>query len=242
MVENKDKIKANYHKVLEHIQRAAESVGRDPAEVKLVVVTKGHSLEVLHTVIEMGVLHIGENRVEEALPKMKALAPQTGVQWHMIGHVQSRKALQVCEHFNYLHSLDRIKLSLRLDRFSGEIGRILPVLLQFNVSGEETKSGWSAFDENEWNNLLPEIATILDMHNLEVRGLMTMAPYSLNPEASRPLFLRLAKLREFLASQFPNVKWDQLSMGMSIDYEVGIQEGATFVRIGTAILGERIYT
>jgi len=242
MVENKEKIKANYYKVLEHIQRAAESVGRDPAEVNLVVVTKGHSLEVLQTVIELGVLNIGENRVEEALPKMKALPPQTGVQWHMIGHVQSRKAILVCEHFNYMHSLDRIKLALRLDRFSGEIGRVIPVLLELNVSGEETKSGWPAYDEEEWNSLLPEIGTILDLHNLEVQGLMTMAPYSLDPEASRPFFVRLAKLREFFASQFPSVKWDQLSMGMSSDYEVGIQEGATFVRIGTAILGERIYT
>jgi pyridoxal phosphate enzyme (YggS family) len=241
MVESKEKIKANYHRVLERIHKAAESVGRDPAEVSLVVVTKGHSLEVIQEVIEMGILHIGENRVEEALPKMKVLPTQTGVQWHMIGHVQSRKAQQVCEHFNYFHALDRMKLARRLDLFSGEIGRVLPVLLQFNVSGEGTKSGWLAHDEKEWNRLLPEIAALLDLHNLEVRGLMTMAPYSLNPEDSRPFFTCLAKLQGFLASQFPGVKFDQLSMGMSGDYEVGIQEGATFVRIGTAILGERIF-
>lgn len=242
MAERKENLKSNYHKVLERIHRAAESVGRVPADVNLVVVTKGHSLEVLQTVIEMGVHHIGENRVEEALPKMKALPAQTGVQWHMIGHVQSRKAKQVCEHFNNFHALDRMKLARRLDRFSGEIGRVLPVLLQFNVSGEGTKSGWLVDDENEWNSLLPEVADILDLHNLEVQGLMTMAPYSLTPEDSRPFFVRLAKLREFLASQFPEANWDQLSMGMSTDYEVGIQEGATYVRIGTAILGERIYT
>jgi uncharacterized pyridoxal phosphate-containing UPF0001 family protein len=112
--------------------------------------------------------------------------------------------------------------------------------LQFNVSGEGTKSGWLADDENEWNSLLPEIAALFDLHNLEIQGLMTMAPYSLNPEDSRPYFARMTKLQEFLATQFPNTKWDELSMGMSGDFEVGIQEGATFVRIGTAILGERI--
>jgi uncharacterized pyridoxal phosphate-containing UPF0001 family protein len=115
MAEDKESIKANYYKVLERIHRAAESVGRDPVDVTLVVVTKGHSLDVVQTVIEMGVLHIGENRVEEALPKMKALSAQTGVQWHMIGHVQSRKAHQVCEYFNYFHALDRTKLARRLD-------------------------------------------------------------------------------------------------------------------------------
>jgi pyridoxal phosphate enzyme (YggS family) len=241
MAESREKIKENYHIVLERIQRAAESVGRNPGDVNLIVVTKGHSIEVLHMLIEMGVLQIGENRVEEALLKMKTLPPQTGVQWHMIGHVQSRKAKQVCEHFYYLHALDRMKLAQRLDRYSNEMGRVFPAILQFNVSGEGTKSGWLANDENEWNNLLPEVGTILELHNLEVQGLMTMAPYSLNPEDSRPFFVRLAKLREFLASQFPSVKWDQLSMGMSSDYEVGIQEGATFVRIGTAILGKRVY-
>jgi pyridoxal phosphate enzyme (YggS family) len=241
MTENKESIEANYNRVLERINNAAKSVGRDPADVTLVVVTKGHSLDVIQTVIEIGVRHIGENRVEEALPKMKALRAQSGVQWHMIGHVQSRKAQQVCENFNYFHALDRMKLARRLDRFSGEIGRVLPVLLQFNVSGEGTKSGWLADDENEWGSLLPEIAAVLDLHNLKVRGLMTMAPYSLTPEDSRQYFFRMARLREFLSAQFPNIKWDQLSMGMSGDYEVGIQEGATFVRIGTAILGERIY-
>jgi hypothetical protein len=134
-----------------------------------------------------------------------------------------------------------MKLARRLDRFAGEIGRKLPVLLQFNVSGEGTKSGWLANNENEWKSLLPEIATLIGLPNLDVQGLMTMAPYSTNPEDSRPFFIRLAKLRDFLASQLPNVRWNQLSMGMSGDYEVGIQEGATMVRIGTAILGERIY-
>jgi len=241
MIDKKEKILANYNIVQERIHKAAVSVGRDPAQVKLVVVTKGHTVEVIQTLIENGVTHIGENRVEEALPKMKALADQTSVQWHMIGHVQSRKAQQVCEHFNFFHAMDRLKLVYRLDRFSQEINRVLPVLLQFNVSGEETKSGWSAYDESGWESFLPDIAQVLELSHVDVQGLMTMAPYNQAPEDSRPVFARLARLRDFLACKFPSAKWDQLSMGMSGDFEVGIQEGATLVRIGTAILGERIY-
>jgi pyridoxal phosphate enzyme (YggS family) len=233
-------IQENYRKVLQRIEKAAESVGRDPAEVKLVVVTKGRPLSVIRTLMEIGVKHLGENRVEEAIPKLMAFPNQIEVQWHMIGHVQSRKARQVCEHFSYFHALDRIKLARRLDRSSEEFNRVLPVLLQFNVSGEGTKSGWLADEENEWSRMLPEISEVIEMKNLNVQGLMTMAPYSQNPEDARPVFVRLRNLRDYLAAQFPQTKWDQLSIGMSGDYEVGVQEGATLVRIGTAILGERI--
>lgn len=241
MADHPEKILENYKNVQGRITEAAESAGRNPADVRLVVVTKGHELNVIKEIIEMGVTHIGENRVDEAIPKMKALADQSGVQWHMIGHVQSRKAQQVSEHFNFFHALDRLKLGRRLNRFSQEASRILPVLLQFNVSGEQSKSGWSAQDENTWDQLLPEVEEVLALEHLRVEGLMTMAPYSLNPEDSRPVFIRLAKLREFLADKFPAASWEHLSMGMSGDYEVGIQEGATLVRIGTAILGERSY-
>jgi hypothetical protein len=159
----------------------------------------------------------------------------------MIGHVQSRKARQVCEHFNLIHSLDRIKLANKLDRFAKEFQRVLPVLLQFNVSGEETKSGWAAYNEAGWSELLPEMENIIQMKNLEVRGLMTMAPFSQNPEEARPFFVKLRKLRDFLAKKFPETSWDELSMGMSGDYEVGVQEGATIVRIGTAIVESKAF-
>ena len=241
MVEEKDIIFENYRKVLDRIEKAASSVGRDLEEVSLVVVTKLRSVDTVKTLIDIGVKDIGENRVEEAVPKIMAVSGQTGVQWHMIGHVQSRKARQICEHFNLLHSLDRSKLANRLDRFAEEFQRVLPVLLQFNVSGEETKSGWTAYSEADWSELLPEMENIIQMENLEVRGLMTMAPFNQNPEAARPFFVRLRKLRDFLAKKFPQAGWDELSMGMSGDYEVGVQEGATIVRIGTAILGDRNY-
>jgi hypothetical protein len=115
----------------------------------------------------------------------------------------------------------------------------LPVLLEFNVSGEETKSGWLAVNEADWAGLEPEIEAVLGLENLEIRGLMTMAPYSDNPEDARPAFVRLRRLRDHLAKRFPQASWEELSMGMSGDYEVGVQEGATFVRIGAAILGAR---
>jgi uncharacterized pyridoxal phosphate-containing UPF0001 family protein len=126
-----------------------------------------------------------------------------------------------------------------LDRFAGEIGKRVPILLECNVSGEETKYGWTAWNELEWEELAEEIAPILEMRNLEVLGLMTMAPFLPDAEQARPYFIRLRKLREFLSVRYPKSKWNELSMGMSADFEVAIQEGATIVRIGTAILGER---
>jgi pyridoxal phosphate enzyme (YggS family) len=240
MSKEKNIILENYRKVVHRIEKAAESVERNPAEITLVVVTKGQPLSVVQTLIDIGVDHLGENRVEEGIPKVISLSSQSDIQWHMIGHVQSRKARQVCEHFNYFHALDRGKLAQRLDRSLEEFNRKLPVLLQFNVSGELSKFGWLAEDENEWHSLLPEISQILELKTLEVQGLMTIAPYSPNPEDARPVFARLRRLRDFLAMQFPQAKWDQLSMGMSGDFEIGVQEGATLVRIGSAILGERI--
>ena len=152
---DKKSILENYNKTLERIQLAAQSVGGAASDVTLVVVTKGHSLDVARDVVSCGITDLGANRVEEGITKVSGLSPESGVKWHMIGHVQSRKARQVCEYFNFLHSCDRLKLARRLDNFAGELGRRLPTLLQFNVSGEETKSGWAAFDESRWDALLP---------------------------------------------------------------------------------------
>ena len=130
-----------------------------------------------------------------------------------------------------------MKLAEKLETSLAEAGVTLPVLLQFNVSSEETKSGWNASTESDWPALLPEIEEVLQFPHLDVQGLMTMAPYSTNPEDSRPHFVRLRKLRDFLAGRFPGPTWDQLSMGMSGDYQVAVQEGATLLRVGTAIMG-----
>lgn len=236
-------IRERYEHTLERIEHAARKAGRDPASVKLVVVTKGHTLEAILAVLEAGARMLGENYVEEALGKMDALpAALPGAEapeWHMIGHLQSRKAKAVSERFSWLHSLDSLKLAQRLDRFAGEAGRRLPVLLECNVSGEESKFGLQAADESRWEVLLPELEAILALPNLEVRGLMTMAPFLPDPEGARPFFRRLRRLQEYLRRKFPQASWQELSMGMSADFEVSIQEGATLVRVGTAIMGER---
>jgi pyridoxal phosphate enzyme (YggS family) len=207
----------------------------------LVVVTKSQPVEVVQAAIEAGAKILGENYAEEGVTKIQSLSSFSAVEWHMIGHVQSRKAQLVAQHFNFLHSLDSIKLAKRLDRFCGEAKRILPVLLEFNVGGEESKGGWDAFDENRWNDLLTDINEILSLPNLQIRGLMAMPPLGDDAEFSRPFFVKVKRLQEFLGKQFPQVDFSELSMGTSLDYEVAIEEGATFVRVGTAIVGERLY-
>ena len=229
----------NFLRVMDDIQQAALAAGRDPDSVRLVVVTKGHPIQAVQEAIRAGARWLGENYVEEALPKIAAQAGVVGVEWHMIGHVQSRKAQSVSQSFTMLHSLDSLKLARRLDRFASEHGRVLPVLLECNVSGEESKHGWAAWDEPRWEALLPELAEIIALAHLQVRGLMTMAPYHEEAEHSRPFFQRLQRLSGYLAGCLPAANWTELSMGMSGDYQVAIQEGATILRIGTAIMGLR---
>jgi pyridoxal phosphate enzyme (YggS family) len=234
-------IRENYQFTLDQIAKAARKSNRDPKEIRLVVVTKSQPVEVAQAAIEAGVRLLGENYPEEGVMKIQSLAGQSGVEWHMIGHVQSRKARLVADHFALLHSLDSLKLAQRLDRFAAERNHVFPVLLEFNVGGEESKAGWDASDESQWNALLPDISSILDLTNLRVHGLMTMPPLETDPQDSRRFFLRLRSLRDHLASQFPQADWHELSMGTSADYTVAVEEGATLVRVGTAIVGARKY-
>ena len=235
-------IRENYQQALDQIATAARKSNRNPNEIRLVVVTKSQPIEVIQAAVEAGVQILGENYPEEAVTKIQSLAGQTGVEWHMIGHVQSRKARLVADHFALLHSLDSLKLARRLDRFAAEGSRILPVLLEFNVGSEESKAGWEASDEAQWKALFPDISSILDLPNLRVQGLMTMPPLEIDPEDSRRYFQRLRQLRDRLASQFPGADWHELSMGTSADYPVAVEEGATLVRVGTAIVGARKYS
>src|SRR5436190_9884663 len=155
-------IRENYQFTLDQIADAARKSDRDPNEIKLVVVTKSQPLEVAQAAIEAGVRILGENYPEEGVTKIQSLPEQTGVEWHMIGHVQSRKARLVADHFALLHFLDSLKLAQRLDRFVAEQNRILPVLLEFNVGGEESKSGWEVPDKSALDAILPEIQSVLD--------------------------------------------------------------------------------
>ena len=232
-------IREKYRYTLERIAAAARMGGRDPESVRLVVVTKAQPLEVVQAAVQAGARILGENYPEESVSKILSIAPEIGVEWHMIGHVQSRKARLVIEHFDLLQSLDSLKLAERLNRMAKEAGRILPVMLECNVGGEESKYGWPAALEKEWPALYPDIETILGMPNLRVHGLMTMPPLETDPEDARVYFRTLRLLRDHLATRYPQADWHELSMGTSADYEVAVQEGATLVRIGTAIVGPR---
>ncbi len=235
-------IRENFERVQERMQRAAQRCGRDPSGLRLVVVTKTQPVEIVAAVVRAGAIYLGENYADEAAPKISALAesmPGAGAAWHMIGHVQSRKARLVCQHFQYVHSLDSLKLANRLEAGAAELGRILPVLLECNTSGETSKFGWPAWDESRWEELLLEFETIARLPHLQLRGLMTIGPLLEDAGLARPYYRRLRLLQAYLRRQMPHVSWDELSMGMSNDFETAIEEGATWVRVGRSILGPR---
>jgi pyridoxal phosphate enzyme (YggS family) len=233
-------IRERYLHTLDNIAAAARSAGRAPSQIRLVVVTKSQPVQVVESALAAGVKILGENYPAEGVMKIQSLrGAASAVEWHMIGHIQSRRSNLVAEHFNLVHSLDTLKIAERLDRFAAAFARRLPVLLEFNLGGEETKFGWPARDEAEWEHFLPRISSILALPNLEARGLMTMPPLGENAEAARPFFQKLHCLQAFLRDRFPQADWTELSMGTSADYEVAVQEGATLVRVGTAIVGPR---
>jgi len=231
-------IESNLAAVRSRIAKAAARAGRDPGHVRLVAVTKGYPSSYIRLAQGMGVRHFGENRVEEALPKLDALADVEDIAWHMICHVQSRKTKLVAPRFALVHSLDRLKLAQRLDRFALEAERRLPVLLECNVSGEQSKAGWALWERDQWTKFLPLLEEVLALENLEISGLMTMAPFTNDHAWVRTVFSRLRELGEYLEERFPG-HWQELSMGMSSDFEIAIEEGATLVRVGQAIFGPR---
>ena len=226
------------------ISAAAMRAGRDPAEITLVAVSKTHPAETVVAAYQAGLRVFGENRVEEAGPKAAAVAallnrppsvvhrPSSTVEWHMIGHLQSRKADEVLPWASLVHSVDSVKLAGRLSRICQTADRELSILLEVNVAGEANKYGLTPA-------ALPDaVAAIAALPGLRVRGLMTMAPIVPDPEEARPVFAGLRRLRDDLARRFPALDWRHLSMGMTDDFEVAIEEGATMVRIGRAIFGE----
>jgi PLP dependent protein len=234
-----DQLVENIAHIQERIALAAQRAGRDPAEITLVAVSKTHPAQTVAAAAQAGLVDFGENRLEEAGPKMQAV-PVDGLRWHMIGHVQSRKAAEAAAAgFALIHSVDSLKLAQRLSRQAAAAGHIQPILLECNVSGEASKAGFAAQAEERWGQLLPELAAVVALPGLQVRGVMTMAPLGAEPEAARPYFARLRKLRDYLKINLPQGAWRELSMGMTDDFEVAIGEGATLVRIGRAIFGQR---
>ena len=217
----------------ERIRKACESCSRDADSVQLVAVSKTIPAETVREAIEAGVTILGENYVQEAREKFNALV-QYPVSWHFIGHLQSNKAKYAVRLFDLIHSVDSLKLARELDKQAKKVDKIQPILIQVNISGEDTKSGISA---DETPGLISEISRL---ENISIRGLMTMPPYFYQPEKVKPFFTALRELRDQIKQQsLPNVSLEELSMGMTGDFEVAIEEGATLVRIGTAIFGER---
>lgn len=241
-MENKNlvlEIKKNLSAVKMRIARASENVGRDPSKIKIVAVSKLMPPDVIVAGVKAGIRCFGENYPERAAEKIKLLDIDENLEWHMIGHIQSRKAETVCEYFDMVHSIDRMKIARYLDRYAKEHEQAIPVLLEVNLSGEKSKYGWNASEEGNWRNLIPEFEEVLSLRNLQVKGLMTMPPLYDNPEQTRPIYKKLGRLQKFLRNQLSESAWDELSIGTSFDYLVAVEEGATMVRIGTEIFGPR---
>ncbi len=228
-----DRLATNIAQVRASIAAAAERSGRAAEDITLVAVSKTVAVEMVKIAYNLGVTHFGENRVQDALPKIAEFRPQ-GVYWHMIGHVQSNKASKVVAAFDAVQSVDSLHLAQMLQRYAEEEGKRLPVLLQVNVSGEASKEGMTVA---ETVGLARQIAVL---RALEVQGLMTIAPLVEKPEEVRPVFRTLRELRDRLQNEVPDCSWQHLSMGMTDDYRIAIEEGATIVRIGRAIFGERV--
>lgn len=225
-------IATNISTIRQRIAAAAARSQRAPDSIKLLAVTKTVSPLSIGKAIDAGISMFGENYVQEAKEKIAAI--EKGVQWHMIGHLQTNKAKYAVKLFDYIHSVDRIDLARELDKKAGLIGRKINILIEVNVSGEKTKDGIPA---DEAINLIKNISP---SENLSVRGLMTMAPFLANPEDARPYFSALRNLRDDIIREgITGIHMEELSMGMTDDFEVAIEEGATIVRIGRAIFGKR---
>lgn len=229
-----EQLGSNLAHVHSTIAEAAQKAGRTADEITLVAVSKTVPLELVQMAYNLGVRNFGENRVQDALPKIAEFHPPE-VRWHMIGHLQSNKANKVVGPFYCVQSVDNLHLAQSLNRHAGGHGTRLPILLQVNVSGEASKEGMSPVET-------PAIARqILALPHLEVQGLMTIAPLVQDPEEVRPIFRELRTLRDHLQNMLPQSAWQHLSMGMTDDYRIAIEEGATIVRVGRAIFGERVY-
>jgi PLP dependent protein len=229
-------IAENIAAVRERIERAARHAGRPSQEIALMAVSKMHPPEKIREAYDAGHRLFGENRVQEFSGKFDALRNLHDAEWHMIGHLQTNKATKTAELFRAVDSLDSLKLAEKLDATARNLGKKLDVLLEINSGGEAAKSGVAPDS--------PELETLLlaapRFEALVFRGLMTVPPFTEDPQGARPYFRKLSELREKITARvLPAVAMDQLSMGMSHDFEVAIEEGSTCVRVGTAIFGER---
>jgi hypothetical protein len=227
-------IAENLREVKERIAQAAARAGRKPDEIKLIAVSKNFSVEDIKEAVAAGVTALGENRVQEAREKIDQLG--NIAEWHLIGHLQTNKVKYIINRLYWVHSLDRISLAEEISKRAAAAGLTINVLVQVNIAEEESKFG---LKKEEVEGFIRKVS---QMQGFKVRGLMTIAPFVENPEEVRPVFRELKNLFDNLkALQIPNVDLEYLSMGMSGDFEVAVEEGANMVRIGTAIFGRRVY-
>lgn len=226
-------MKDRLEQVKARIKQAAENCQRPADSIKLIAVSKTKPAEVVREAIDAGVTDLGENYIQEARGKVNTLAA-ANANWHFIGHLQSNKAKYAVRLFDLIHSVDSLKLANELNKYAHKNDKIQPILVQVNVAREDSKSGVYVEDT------VALLKGIGQLANVSVKGLMTMPPYFNAPEKVRPFFAALRKLRDRIKSEnIPNIAMDELSMGMTGDFEAAIEEGATLVRIGTAIFGER---
>ncbi len=237
--EAQDNISARVAALQQRIAAACARAGRQAAEVRLVAVSKTVESARIRAAIAAGVRVLGENRVQEAqdkLTELRALSDEQRVQWHLIGHLQSNKARRAVELFDAVHSVDSLKLAEKLDQAAAELNKRLPVFIEVNLGGEASKAGLAVADA------LHLCEAVSQLTHLELKGLMAVPPFFDEAEAVRPYFRRLRELRdEAIKAGIVGTQFGELSMGMSNDFEVAIEEGASFVRVGTALFGARNY-
>jgi len=225
-------VAANYRAIVERVKQAAVSTGRDPREIKILAAAKAQDIKSIEAAIVAGVLLIGENYVQEASLKRKGLP--TSVEWHLIGHLQRNKAKAAVEIFDVIESLDNAELARELDKEGRKRNARVRAFIEINVGGEETKSGIAKA------KVADLLRTIGQLDHLSIEGLMTVPPFREECEETRPYFQEMRQLRDELHSlKLPNVDLRELSMGMTHDYLIAVEEGATIVRIGTALFGPR---
>lgn len=226
-------VEKSLERIQNQIRQSALKSGRSPDAVRVVAVTKGVPVERIQEALRAGIFAVGENKVQEAAQKLSSKT-QVPAEWHFIGHLQTNKAKAAVRIFDVIESLDSLDLAERLDRAALEAGKVQKCLLQIKVSDEPSKFGWNPEALNE------SLGSLGALKNLEIVGLMCMAPHSDDPEKARPYFQKAAQHFGWIQSQkVPGIKMNELSMGMSHDFSVAVEEGATIVRIGTALFGER---
>ena len=228
-------ITENLNQVRKNIQEACEVSGRDPKEVTLIAVSKTKPVSMLLEAYNAGARVFGENKVQEIVDKYPQLPED--IQWHMIGHLQRNKVKYIVDKVSMIHSVDSLRLAQTIEQEAAKHDVCVPILLEVNVAQEETKFGL------KMEEVLPLVESVAEFPHIKIQGLMTIAPYVQNPEENRPVFRQLKKLSvDIAAKNINNVTMSVLSMGMTGDYQVAVQEGATMVRAGTAIFGERDYS